>query len=75
MNGWIWLWWIGAVALSGVGTWLVLRGLFGHRRIASRTRRCPRCRYDMTGRPGEMTCAECGFTAEHEARFYGGKRR
>jgi hypothetical protein len=75
MSGLIWLWWLGAVALSGVGTWLVLRGLFGHRRIASRTRRCPRCRYDMTGRPGEMTCAECGFTAQHEARFYGGKRR
>lgn len=75
MSGAIWLWWIGAVGLSGLGTWLVLRGLFGHRRIASRTRRCPRCKYDMTGRPGEMTCPECGFTAEHEARFYGGRRR
>ncbi|MEO0630014.1 MAG: hypothetical protein AAFY46_04710, partial [Planctomycetota bacterium] len=75
MNGTIWLWWLGAVALSGVGTWLVLRGLFGHRRIASRTRRCPRCKYDMTGRPGEMTCTECGFTAADEARLYGGRRR
>lgn len=68
-------WWVLALVLAGVGGWLVMRGLFGHRRLVSRTRRCPRCRYDMTGLPGGMTCAECGFTAHDEASWYGGRRR
>ena len=68
------LFWLGSFVLAAVGGWLFMRGLFGHRRIVSKTRRCPRCRYDMTGRPGEMTCAECGFTARFESQWYGGRR-
>lgn len=68
-------WWVLALVLAGVGGWLVMRGLFGDRRLVSRSRRCPRCRYDMTGLPGGMTCAECGFTARDEASWYGGRCR
>ena len=68
-------WWVLALVLAGVGGWLVMRGLFGHRRLVTRSRQCPRCRYDMTGLPGGMTCAECGFTARDEASWYGGRRR
>ncbi|MEM9165986.1 MAG: hypothetical protein AAGB48_03065 [Planctomycetota bacterium] len=66
---------LGSVTLAAAGGVLVWLGWAGRRRIVSRTRRCPRCRYDMTGRPGEMTCPECGLIALDEAAWYGGRLR
>ncbi|MEM8757417.1 MAG: hypothetical protein AAGF47_06515 [Planctomycetota bacterium] len=74
MTGTLLWYWLGSVLLAAVGGWLGMRGFFGNRRIASLTRRCPRCKYDMTGRPDAMTCAECGLTAKHESQWYGGRR-
>ena len=69
------VWWIAAFVLSVLGFWMVQRGWCGARRVVSRTRRCPKCRYDMSAMPGEMICAECGFTARDEATWYAGRRR
>lgn len=73
--GWSVSFWLGAVLLGALGGAMVARGLFGHRLIASRTRSCPRCRYDMTSHAGSMmVCPECGFGARDEADWYRGRR-
>ncbi len=69
------VWWIGSILLSILGFWMVQRGWCGPRRVVSRTRRCPKCRYDMSAMSALMVCTECGFQAHDEVTWYAGRRR
>jgi hypothetical protein len=60
-----------AVALLGVWLFYVA---FVRDRSRGR-RRCPRCWYDLSGRPQSMTCSECGHTARSERRLHRTRRR
>lgn len=62
-----WIFWVlggmlGALAL-GAWYWALL-----HDRSRGR-RRCPKCWYDMTGRPDSLTCSECGYIARREPKL------
>lgn len=70
------LFWVGAVLLGGAGGVLIVSGLFGHRWIVSRKRRCPRCRTGVS-ESAELatTCPRCGFVGRNETDWYRGMRR
>ncbi|GEM_PF-4502140 len=44
------------------------------RRRFRKTRRCPKCWYDLSHTPG-MTCSECGYTARREKQLFKTRRR
>lgn len=73
-----WLFPLAAVLLGGIGTLILVRGLFGRwfRAGGKRGRvwSCRKCRFDLSATDGH-TCPECGHTARHEAEHYAGRFR
>lgn len=73
-----WLFPLGAVLLGGLGTLVLVRGVFGRWFRAGgrggRVRSCRKCRFDLSATDGH-TCPECGHTARHEAEHYAGRFR
>jgi hypothetical protein len=73
-----WLFPLGAVLLGGLGTIVLVRGVFGRwfraGGKAGRVRSCRRCRFDLSATDGH-TCPECGHTARCEAEHYAGRFR
>jgi hypothetical protein len=73
-----WLFPLAAVILGGVGTLVLVRGVFGRwfraGGKAGGVRSCRRCRFDLSATEGH-TCPECGHTARCEAEHYAGRFR
>jgi Arc/MetJ family transcription regulator len=65
-----WLAWATTITALAVIVW----ALVGTRPVRHRSRRCPRCRYDMEATPGR-TCPECGFEPRSERALHRGRRR
>ncbi|MCC6906591.1 MAG: hypothetical protein IT430_01495 [Phycisphaerales bacterium] len=69
---WFWLSWIALGAtVAALAACLFGDGLL--RRFA-RSRRCPKCWYDLSHSPG-LTCSECGYTATCERQLHKWRRR
>lgn len=73
-----WLFPLGAVLLGGLGSLVLVRGVFGRwfraGGKAGRVRRCRRCQFDLSATAGH-TCPECGHTARNESEHYAGRFR
>lgn len=65
------LWWLSAAALALAGVAVLVRALRGD---GSGHRRCPRCRYSMSG-IDTLTCPECGKAAADEPALHRPRRR
>lgn len=64
------IWGTTALAIAAFCISLLVWAIRGKR---TRTRTCPKCRYDMTG--NAATCPECGFAAQAEQDFFRTRRR
>jgi len=62
-----------AIVLGLYGLWLLYWSLL--KDCSRGRRRCPRCWYDMSGTPDNMTCSECGFVAKRERKLQKTRRR
>lgn len=72
-----WVWWVSGGVLLALGAilggWALLSDWF-RRVLRGRTRRCPRCWYDMEGAVSR-TCPECGHAPRRDRSFFKARRR